>query len=199
GIKGYAWLFPKPGYLNIGYGAFQKDMKNLDVHKTFDSLVGQFKKLGLMPEKLPDVRLIGLPIPLRGPVRKTFSHRMLALGDSAGFVSPIGGDGIPQAVESAHLGAKVVQRALECSDKEGKRAWGDLGQYEKLWKKRHKKEYNTLCKMADWVMAKPDEAIKIGHNDPAFWNLAIDIINGEKRASENRGKLLLGLLKARFK
>jgi flavin-dependent dehydrogenase len=73
-------------------------------------------------------------IPL-GPVKKTFSERILLAGDAAGFVSPFEGEGIYYARRSGEMAAEIISGVTE-----GKNTLTD---YESCWKKEF--DFSTLA------------------------------------------------------
>lgn len=73
-------------------------------------------------------------IPL-GPVKKTFSRRVLLAGDAAGFVSPFEGEGIYYARRSGEIAAEIISGVTE-----GKNTLAD---YESCWKKEF--DFSTLA------------------------------------------------------
>ncbi len=73
-------------------------------------------------------------IPL-GPVKKTFSKRVLLAGDAAGFVSPFEGEGIYYARRSGEIAAEIISGVTE-----GKNTLVD---YESCWKTEF--DFSTLA------------------------------------------------------
>ena len=73
-------------------------------------------------------------IPL-GPVKKTFTERILLAGDAAGFVSPFEGEGIYYARRSGEIAAEIISGATE-----GKKVLAD---YESGWRKEF--DFSTLA------------------------------------------------------
>lgn len=66
-------------------------------------------------------------IPVNGPVKRTYSKKMLLAGDAAGFVSPFDGEGIYYARRSGEIASQVLSGAISGNN--------DLSEYEKCWKK----------------------------------------------------------------
>ncbi len=97
--RGYAWFFPyKPGVLNVGYGA-----------------LGDRRPLRELRKLFPDARGVrGAPLWLGGPV-KPYELRagkvIVRVGEAAGLVDPLIGEGIRQALDSAKALASAISRA----------------------------------------------------------------------------------------
>lgn len=66
------------------------------------------------------------------PIRRTYSHRVLALGDAAGIVKPTTGGGIYYSLLSAELAAETLVEKLATDDL----ARDALAAYERAWRKR---------------------------------------------------------------
>jgi flavin-dependent dehydrogenase len=78
---------------------------------------------------MPAPRLKMLPL---GPVRKTVSDRIVAVGDAAGLVKPTTGGGIYYGLLSGQYAADTLDACL-ASDKLSER---DLRPYETRWRER---------------------------------------------------------------
>jgi geranylgeranyl reductase family protein len=71
------------------------------------------------------------PIPL-APLARTFSERVLVVGDAAGLTKPTTGGGIYYSLLSAELAATVAHQALEARDFSAR----FLSQYQQAWQGR---------------------------------------------------------------
>ena len=123
---GYAWLFPKGKYANIGIGI------SLDHSVVLSKLLEVFVKRQTDQKKiLPNsiVRKTAGLIPINGPMNKTALDNIVLAGDAAGFTHPITGAGILNAIISGGVAGKIVRKALEFKDIE------ILKTYELEWKK----------------------------------------------------------------
>ena len=184
-LFGYAWTFSKKNALNIGYGAFWKDMKNVEIKTQFSDYVKFLKKKELIPKNLESKKPKGAPIPLRGPIKTTYSDNILIIGDSAGFVSPIGGDGIYYAMSSGKIAADTVKDAVT-NDSFGKNS---LQSYQQRWHDLWGKDLEVLCYFADIVFKKTEQIFKYAKRDLIFQKLAVALYNGERRASDIKSKI----------
>lgn len=98
---GYGWIFPKGDHANVGVGAWGKEGPNLRDH-----LARLSRAHGLEPSDLTDVR--GHRLPMRPIGTRAASGRVLLVGDAAGLVDPLSGDGIYEAFVSAELAAGAI-------------------------------------------------------------------------------------------
>jgi geranylgeranyl reductase family protein len=173
-IYGYGWTFPKIDALNIGFGAFWNDMKKIDKRITFNGYLNLLKRDGLFPKNVEMGNIRGAILPLRGPINMTYTDRILLVGDTAGFVSPISGDGIYYAMKSARFAVDTAIKALSNNDF-NKSA---LESYQRTWQASWKKEFSTLCYFADRLSANPERLIRYASIDPYLRESFAGIING---------------------
>lgn len=103
-LKGYAWLFRKGDYLNIGLG--REDNHQLGQH--ISDFVDMLKTTGRIPSDIPG-RYAGHAYLLYGhSSRKAIDDGVLLLGDALGLAYPQSGEGIRPAIESAVLASTVI-------------------------------------------------------------------------------------------
>ena len=103
---GYGWVFPKGDHVNFGVGGWdyagprlREDLRRLCVEHGVDA------------EELTDVR--GHRLPLRRPGTVLARGRAALVGDAAGLVDPVSGDGMYEAFFSARLAAAATIDLLE--------------------------------------------------------------------------------------
>ncbi len=104
----YAWTFPKREHLSIGIGCSSPQSKKLK---------RQFGKF-LATQRLGDyaiTKFSGHLMPIRGVKSPLQQGRVLLLGDAAGLIDPLSGEGIYYAIWSAHLAAPVIRNFLDSS------------------------------------------------------------------------------------
>lgn len=106
-LMGYAWVFRKGNYLNIGLG--REDNHKLSAHVS--NFVEQLKTSGRIPKDIPG-RFHGHAYLLYGhSLRNYVDDNVLLIGDAMGLAYPQSGEGIRPAVESAILAANVILQA----------------------------------------------------------------------------------------
>jgi geranylgeranyl reductase family protein len=84
---GYAWVFPKADHMNFGVGGWSSEGPELRGH--LERLCAAH---GVSPDDLEDVR--GHRLPLRSPSSTLARGRALVVGDAAGLIDPVSGDGM---------------------------------------------------------------------------------------------------------
>jgi geranylgeranyl reductase family protein len=113
---GYHWLFPKGDHLNIGMGGLPSIGSTLRRR-----LEGAIRAYGFDPAKLWGVR--AAPIPIRRPDAPLMDGNLLLVGDAAGLVDLLTGEGIYGALWSGQAAARHLKRYLagEAPDLQGYR------------------------------------------------------------------------------
>jgi geranylgeranyl pyrophosphate synthase len=116
-LPGYAWVFPTgDGTANVGAGIRLNDVTTAgggrQLRATFDRL--------LRSSRLAGGQLLGRPqgFPLRTdfPAIPSYADGVLVVGEAAGLVNPLTGEGIALALESGQLAAEVASEALLSGD-----------------------------------------------------------------------------------
>jgi geranylgeranyl reductase family protein len=98
---GYGWVFPKGDHVNVGVGGWEREGPRLRTH-----LTRLCREHGIDPARVEAIRGYRLPYRHKGTVLAR--GRALAVGDAAGLVDPLSGDGIYEALVSGRLAAAAV-------------------------------------------------------------------------------------------
>jgi len=98
---GYGWVFPKGDHVNFGVGGWESEGPRLREH-----LRRLCDEHGADHSQLKDLR--GYRLPFRRAGSTLASNRLLLVGDAAGLVDPLSGDGMYEAFVSARLAAEAV-------------------------------------------------------------------------------------------
>ena len=111
---GYAWVFPKGNHVNVGVGGWESEGPRLREH-----LERACAAYGLPAGELDDLR--GYRLPMRRAGDRAASGRVLLVGDAAGLVDPLSGDGMYEAFVSARLASETALDVLagRAADVEG--------------------------------------------------------------------------------
>jgi geranylgeranyl reductase family protein len=110
---GYAWIFPKAHHLSVGAGTFGKrstegrgQVRKEDLQKW---VTGYLKAMKLKVNE-EEIEYHGHPLPLWNgtePIH-ALGGRVLLVGDAAGLVNPLFGDGISYACRSGALAGESI-------------------------------------------------------------------------------------------
>jgi geranylgeranyl reductase family protein len=98
---GYGWVFPKGDHVNVGVGGWASEGPNLRDH-----LRRLCVEHGARFDDLEQLR--GFRLPLRSPQAVLARGRALIVGDAAGLIDPISGDGMYEGFLSSKLASEAV-------------------------------------------------------------------------------------------
>jgi geranylgeranyl reductase family protein len=98
---GYGWVFPKGDHVNVGVGGWGTEGPRLRDHLRL-----LCERYGIRSDDLSNVR--GHRLPMRRPQTKLAGGRALLVGDAAGMVDPVSGDGMYEALVSGKLAARHI-------------------------------------------------------------------------------------------
>lgn len=122
---GYAWVFPKGDWANVGLGV--RRPKAYKLRALLEGLLGELYSQGRIVEPGPKGLAGGL-VPVGGPHERTVLGRVLLAGDAAGQTDPITGGGIANAILCGELAGTIAAEAL------GKGDLKRLREYEEAWR-----------------------------------------------------------------
>jgi geranylgeranyl reductase family protein len=189
GIFGYGWVFPKKQHINIGIGMLipkkyvKESKKNiLDVYKDYFNILKENK---VLPENLEIGKCRGGALPFF-PLDKTFSDRVLIVGDAAGFINPLTGEGIYYAMTSGEIAAKVINESLEANDT----GENYLSKYQDLWKEDFGKDLKILLGITKYMKSSSEYVVRCASKDKKLADISLGVIHGGLSISKYQGKLL---------
>ena len=185
-LNGYAWVFSKHDILNIGYGGFNDEMKKIDIKKEFKNYLDFLKRNGYLPKWIESKKLKGAPVPFVGNIKKTYTDRIIIVGDAAGFVSPLTGEGIYYAMDSGKIASEVISKALEKEDFSAQ----SLKPYQNIWRKRWGKDLEALRFFHRMLMKWPEKFVKYGSKDEKLKKIFIALFIGNMNASRMKWKII---------
>ncbi len=113
---GYGYIFPKETHINLGFGSgpeyFVEHVRGRarEHHLAF---VEQMKQRGFAAGESHPENYRAFPIPISGPLEKTYADRVLLAGDAAGMVNAFSAEGIYFAMVSGDLAADAAIAAME--------------------------------------------------------------------------------------
>jgi len=106
-VPGYGWMFPAgDGTVNIGVGALStmKGFKKLNLNRLLESYRGLVQEPWTLGPDLERPRAWRLPM----SAQKRHGNGWLAIGDAAGLVNPMNGEGIDYGLESGMIAADLL-------------------------------------------------------------------------------------------
>ncbi len=161
GFQGYAWIFPRETHSSIGVGLDIKQAKNLKGY--LDGFIDEYcpgiEKISPYGALIPAARHPGFyKLPCAGA-------NWILIGDAAGHVDPILGEGIRYALWDAELAAEAI------IDGKPKR-------FDSLWRQACYQDFVEACRLREFVY------------DPGMLERGVDLIS----RSETFAGIMMGIV-----
>ncbi len=160
--SGYAWLFPKGGQVNIGAGGPNR----------FARLLSKYLAAFLRSDGYAtgDMKWRGHQLPTMTRRTVFAGQRLFAVGDAAGMVEPLTGEGISYACHAAHLAAEAIAKHFGSADAEAAYAQAVTAEIrsELVWSQRIVL-FSTLFPKAFCAALASDKA----------WSVFFQVLTGE--------------------
>ncbi len=124
----FAWIVPHhDGTAKVGLATIRGNPR--------DHLNSFIRHHPIARERLKRSRIESVvyhPIPLNGPIFKTFHNGLLVVGDAASHVKPTTGGGVVMGMTCAKIAGRVAAYAVQYKDSSAH----FLSEYERQWKKK---------------------------------------------------------------
>jgi len=145
----FAWIIPKGyGSVKVGLAARERDPVRL-----LNKFVSQHP---VASRKLRDCRMFNLtvhPVTLGGPILRTYTSGLLAVGDAASQVKPTTGGGIVTGLLCSRIAGEVGSEAWKHSNYTAE----FLSTYQDQWRKLVWKDFLLMRRIREYLDAMSDE------------------------------------------
>jgi geranylgeranyl reductase family protein len=162
---GYGWVFPKKDHLSVGVGSPLRQARRLK-----SGYQAVLKSHDLKDCPATRIRSHWLPVRRRGMAIQ--SGRCLLLGDAAGLVDPVTGEGIYNAVRSARIAAPVIESYLKGS-------LANLQEYEAIVDRQIMPELRIARALARGFTWFPGFVFDAVESSDRLWNACCRLLRGE--------------------
>jgi geranylgeranyl reductase family protein len=204
-MPGYGWVFPLPdSAANVGAGIFPAgwDRWRMRAAGTARAAFDAFIQAPAVQAMLTEARQVG---PIKGyPLRMdfatapTYGERVLLVGEAAGLVNPLTGEGIDYALETGKIAAEHIITLLTSGDL----SCPALAEYDQLLRQR----FQRLFIICTWIRDLFVNPLLINHmvsgaaRRPDLKMTLINIAFGKETTLENitLGRILKKVLKVRL-
>lgn len=180
-LPAYGWIFPLPGgRANVGVGMRTDQMRARD--EKLPTLLDRFCEMPRAKKELAGGRRVGRAkghsLPMGAYVSPIAFSRALLLGDAAGFINPLTGEGIEFALESGEIAAEVVQAACTAGDF----SLAALKAYETRARARFQPVFDLNKKMQRFFEAPKlvDRVFKAANRSERVTHELADVLLGEE-------------------
>lgn len=150
--RGYGWIFPKDGYLALGVGGYDRS-------QPYPELIDDFVDRCVGRDAVEACDQYGHPLPFfkrSGPVTR---ESVGLVGDAAGMVDSLSGEGIFYALKSGRMVA-------ECIDASLRQDRTDLSNYQRRVEETIHRELGWSARLAKVFFAFPRSCYEHGVKQP---------------------------------
>lgn len=187
---GYGWIFSKKTCVNIGYGALLKEQTTQSIFQNFQIYEDYCIKNGFLPQPNTKKRPRSWLLPSGGPSKHFASQGIFLIGDAAGFVQPVSGEGIKYAIWSAQILSEVLIKHFTEHQ--------PLTKTERCYEQRCLEAFGTDLRIIAKLMTSMKKTMgmvfKLAKNDPQIGTLQDEVFNGSQRFTKVIWKFMVRML-----
>ena len=185
-LPGYGWVFPiSKSEANIGLGywthGWRGRRKPKNVRQAFDRFVNSPPLRALLADASPIEPIKGYPIRIDFPTAPTTGKRCLLVGEAAGLVNPLTGEGIDFALESGKLAAAHIAEMFADGDFSPQR----IQEYDRLLRQHFQRLFVFLSRIRalyiNPVLVK--RFVRMAARIPDLSDLLVNILLGHQDAA----------------
>lgn len=193
---GYGYMFPKTKSIDIGIGyllSFYKEGLTEGFSKEYNKLVQYFTDNGFLDSDVHTTHIRAAMLPVGGPLKKTYTDRILLCGDAAGFVNAFTAEGIYYAMVSGELAAQIASIAI----KRDKCDESFLSQYQDKWDSEIGEELYQSVKIQSRLFSNTkviNYIVKAASKSHSIRRLLTDYTIGQLSSQSLSRRLLLKFL-----
>lgn len=189
---GYGYIFPKAEHLNLGFGCkldwYLKALRGkgaqhhaewVDVLKHKGDVTGETNPAGYK----------AFPIPVSGPLAKTYTDRVMLAGDAGGFVNAFTAEGIFYAMTTGSLAADTALAAI----KKQRFNEHELSGYERAWRSEIGSDLQHSVEIQHRLFngsGRMDSLVRNAGRDPELLRLIIGYSMGAAKYEELRSHMV---------
>jgi geranylgeranyl reductase family protein len=188
-LPGYGWVFPVGKFAaNVGVG-FLPRRRSGTANQAFERFVAGRAMRPLLAGGHQVGPLRGYPIRVDFLSAPTFAERTVLVGEAAGLVNPLTGEGIDYALESGRIAAHFLAERLALDDL----SRVALAEYHRLLHARFDRIFRFSEWIRDWYCHPPllNVLVPLANTRPELRQLLANIVLGER---EPRGYRPLSML-----
>jgi geranylgeranyl reductase family protein len=172
---GYSWVFPKGNCLSIGSGGPLRNARKLKPYA-----LDLIRSYGLVDINNNNIR--GQLMPVRRAKAPISRNRTLLVGDAAGLIDPLTGEGIYYALRSSYLAVPAILSLLE-----GKA--GDLSEYDESVNREFAQEFKIAGTIRRMNSLAPRLFFHWLKESDRFWRAFCRLLRGERTYTSLKNSL----------
>ncbi len=196
GQYGYGYIFPKATHVNLGVG-FKLDYylaelrgRHYSYHRAF---VEEQASKGLLDGQSNRANFRAFPLPISGPIERTFADRAMVAGDAGGFVNAFTAEGIYYAMVSGEHAGRAAVEAV----RRGRFDSAQLESYQHAWKREVGEELEKSVDIQRLLLRDPsrvDRIVRAARRNPALADLLARYATGAMTHAQFKRSLVFRAL-----
>lgn len=161
---GYGWIFPKDNKLALGVGGYSGEVN-------YPEQLDHYVSRSVPGDAIRSRTDHGHPLPYYQPHPEVERDRVLLVGDAAGLVDALSGEGIFYALKSAELAASHLDQRLQGT--------GDpAGSYTEALREEIGRELALSARLASVFFRFPERCYRHGVGNPAVVDRIKSVVTG---------------------
>lgn len=186
-LPGYGWVFPvSDSSANVGAGVFRVGLAARWLPDTPRVAFDRFVQTPVLRQMLARARRVGpikgYPLRIDFPRAPTFGARVMLVGEAAGLVNPLTGEGIDFALESGKMGGEHLARLLAAGDL----SRAGFQEYDWLLRRRYQRLFVFLHRARALCMNRImiDPLLSLAARRPDLKMLLVNIAAGNQEVPQ---------------
>lgn len=186
-LPGYGWVFPiSESMANIGIGFWPQGISKLWVPNNARFALQKFLQTDHLKNMLSKAKPIepirGYPIRIDFPTARTYTNRVIAVGEAAGLVNPLTGEGIDFALESGQYAANFLIGMFDRGDF----SLQNLQAYDKMLRAHFQRLFVFLNRIRGLYLNPVllNRFVKMTKQKPELRDLLVNILLGNRDAAD---------------
>jgi len=187
--NGYGWCFTKDDSINVGVGCTASLLSTNNIKEAYDAFIRTLKTKKIIPGDLILTEGRAFPLPFKHTAKETVLGNVILVGDAAGFVSPVTGEGIYYSLKSGQLAALILSEHIKNGT--------SLDRYQKIWEKEFGNDLDkwgfNLRRFIYQKRTRMELAVHLARADASTRKIVSEMIMGVIKYRETTRKGLLHL------
>ncbi len=183
-LPGYGWVFPVAGQAaNVGVGFFPLRRSPATAAQAFERFISAPAARRLLQGARLERPLKSYPIRVDFLSAPHVGQRLLLVGEAAGLVNPLTGEGIDYALESGQLAARRIVTMFELGDFSS----AQLALYDRELADRFARLFRFCAQVRDWYLRAPLLNLLVGmaNRRADLRTLLTNVVLGNQQASDH--------------
>ncbi|NOH12527.1 MAG: geranylgeranyl reductase family protein [Chloroflexi bacterium] len=187
-LPAYNWIFPvSSSSANIGAGFFRVGANAHKMPKTSQTALEKFLQTSSLKSLLKGARqsgpVKGYPLRVDFSTARTYDERIIIVGEAAGLVNPLTGEGIDYSLESAQIAAEFICDAFM----QGEFSAEALSGYDALLREQFQDQFVANTRIRDLFFGNAialNSLMKAMSKDENINQIVLNIALGQGKAKE---------------